>query len=150
MRFYDQAHRFYAGVDLHARTLHLCILDATGTVVFDQNLPCRPDAFLAAIAPFRADLIVGVECMFAWYWLADLCQREGIAFVLGHALYMRAIHGGKAKNDRIDAHKIAALLRGGMIPQAYVYPAEMRATRDLLRRRNHLVTGTRNLTQVGT
>jgi transposase len=31
------------------------------------------------------------------------------------------------------------LLRGGMIPQAYVYPAEMRATRDLLRRRCHLV-----------
>jgi len=31
------------------------------------------------------------------------------------------------------------LLRGGMLPQAYVYPAKMRATRDLLRRRNHLV-----------
>ena len=52
---------------------------------------------------------------------------------------MKAIHGGKAKNDKIDAHKIAVLLRGGMIPQAYVYPAEMRATRDLLRRRCHLV-----------
>jgi hypothetical protein len=34
---------------------------------------------------------------------------------------MKAIHGGKAKNDKIDAYKIAALLRGGMIPQAYVY-----------------------------
>jgi transposase len=72
-------------------------------------------------------------------WLADLCEDEGIPFVLGHALYMRAIHGGKAKNDRIDSHKIAALLRGGLIPQAYVYPRRMRATRDLLRRRNHLM-----------
>ena len=52
---------------------------------------------------------------------------------------MKAIHGGKAKNDKIDAHKIAVLLRGGMVPQAYVYPAEMSATRDLLRRRCHLV-----------
>ena len=51
---------------------------------------------------------------------------------------MKAIHGGKAKNDKIDAHKIAVLLRGGMLPQAYVYPAEMRATRDLLRRHCHL------------
>ena len=76
--------------------------------------------------------------MFTWYWLADLCSKEGIAFVLGHALYMKAIHGGKAKNDKIDAQKIAVLLRGGMFPQAYVYPAEMRATRDLLRRRCHL------------
>jgi len=52
---------------------------------------------------------------------------------------MKAIHGGKAKNDKIDSHKIAVLLRGGMIPKAYVYPAKMRATRDLLRRRNHLM-----------
>ena len=52
---------------------------------------------------------------------------------------MKASHGGKAKNDKIEAQKIAVLLRGGLIPQAYVYPAEMRATRDLLRRRCHLV-----------
>ena len=32
-----------------------------------------------------------------------------------------------------------ALLRGGLLPQAYVYPAAMRSTRDLLRRRLHLV-----------
>src|SRR5207253_7347959 len=83
-------------------------------------------------------VVVCVECIFTWYWLADLCAREGLPFVLGHALYMKAIHGGKAKNDKIDAQKIAVLLRGGMLPQAYVYPAEMRATRDLLRRRLHL------------
>jgi hypothetical protein len=53
--------------------------------------------------------------------------------VLGHALSMKAMHGGKAKNDTIDSQKIAVLLRGGMLPQAYVYPAPMRATRDLLR-----------------
>src|SRR6266478_3239879 len=76
--------------------------------------------------------------MFTWYWLADLCTHEGIPFVLGHALYLKAIHGGKAKHDQIDSHKIAVLLRGGMRPQAYVYPAQMRATRDLLRRRMHL------------
>ena len=85
----------------------------------------------------REGLVAAVECMFTWYWLADLCAAEGIRFVLGHALYMKAIHGGKAKNDRIDAHKIAVLLRGGMLPEAYVYPAAMRATRDLLRRRLH-------------
>jgi len=59
--------------------------------------------------------------------------------VLGHALYMKAIHGGKAKTDKIDARKIAGMLRGGMFPIAYVYPPGMRATRDLLRRRNHLM-----------
>src|SRR5262245_12757570 len=138
MRFYNQQHRFYAGVDLHATTLYLCVLDQAGTVVFHQNLKADPATFLQAVAPFRDGLAVACECMFAWYWLADLCADQGIPFVLGHALYMKAIHGGKAKNDKIDSHKIATLLRGGMLPQAYVYPAKMRATRDLLRRRMHL------------
>jgi len=139
MRFYTQQHRFYCGIDLHARSMHVCVLDQAGAVLFDRNLPARPEAVLRAIAPFREDLIVGVECMFAWYWVADLCQAEDIPFALGHALYMKAIHGGKAKNDRIDAGKIARLLRGGTFPVAYAYPKGMRETRDLLRRRTYLV-----------
>jgi transposase len=52
---------------------------------------------------------------------------------------MKAIHGGKSKSDKIDSKKIAVLLRGGTLLVAYVYPATMRSTRDLLRRRNHLM-----------
>ncbi len=139
MRFYTQQHQFYCGIDLHARTMYVCILNPAGDIVVHRNMKASPDALLKVIAPYRADVVVAVECIFTWYWLADLCTQQGIPFVLGHALYMKAIHGGKAKNDKIDAHKIAVLLRGGMLPQAYVYPAEMRATRDLLRRRMHLM-----------
>jgi transposase len=114
-------------------------MDQTGTILFHKNLPANPEAFLKAIAPYRTDLVVAVECIFTWYWIADLCTRQSIAFVLGHALYMKAIHGGKTKNDKIDSHKIAALLRGGMLPMAYTYPQAMRSTRDLLRRRMYLV-----------
>src|SRR5947199_1556345 len=139
MRFYHQPHRFYCGVDLHARTLALHVLDAQGDTALAKTVAASPKDFLAAVAPFRDGLAVACECMFAWYWLADLCQDEQLPFVLGHALYMKAIHGGKAKSDPIDAHKIAVLLRGGMLPQAYVYPKGMRETRDLLRRRTYLV-----------
>ena len=139
MRFYTKQHQFYCGIDLHARTMYVCVLNQDGEILVHRNMPAGPEPFLKAVAPYRTDLVVCVECIFTWYWLADLCAREGMPFVLGHALYMKAIHGGKAKNDKIDAQKIAVLLRGGMLPQAYVYPAEMRATRDLLRRRIHLV-----------
>jgi transposase len=139
MRFYTQSHRFYCGIDLHTRLLAVCIVDQAGTVVYRQQLPAEPQGLLDALAPFRPDVVVCVECLFAWYWVADLCQCEGIPFVVGHALYMKAIHGGKAKDDDIDAEKISRLLRGGTIPMAYVYPKGMRETRDLLRRRNYLV-----------
>jgi transposase len=139
VRFYTKPHKFYCGIDLHARTMYLCVLNQEGEVLLHRNMKAAPEPFLKAVAPYRDGLVVAVECIFTWYWLADLCAQEGIPFVLGHALYMKAIHGGKAKHDKIDSHKIAALLRGGMLPQAYVYPAAMRATRDLLRRRIHLM-----------
>ena len=139
MRFYTKQHRHYCGIDLHARSMYVCILNQAGEVLVHRNVKACPQAFLEIVAPYREDLVVAVECIFTWYWLADLCAEEKIAFVLGHALYMGAIHGGKAKNDKIDSLKIATLLRGGTIPQAYVYPAGMRATRDLLRRRLHFV-----------
>jgi transposase len=139
MRFYTNPHRFYCGIDLHARTMHVCILAHEGHIVFDRNLPCHFETLLKAIAPYRDGLIIGVECMFGWYWLADRCAEHHIPFVLGHALYMKLIHGSKAKNDRLDARKIAHLLKGGNFPLAYAYPRGMRETRDLLRRRMYLV-----------
>jgi hypothetical protein len=74
---------------------------------------------------------VAVACLLTWYWLAALWAQEGMAFGLGPALSMKAMHGGKATNDKRDAPKIAVLLRGGLLPQASGYPAQMRATRDL-------------------
>ena len=138
MKFYTKQHKFYCGIDLHAKSMYLCILDQAGNVVLHRNIRTKPEIFLKTISPYREDIVVSVECIFTWYWIADLCEQENIAFVLGHALYMKAIHGGKAKHDRIDSHKISILLRGGMMPMAYVYPEHMRSTRDLLRRRMHL------------
>jgi transposase len=139
MRFYNRQHRHYCGIDLHVKTMYVCILDTAGQVLVHRNVKSTPEAFLEIVAPYRDDLVVAAECMFTWYWLADVCAAEGLTFVLGHALAMKAIHGGKSKNDKIDSHKIASLLRGGLMPQSYVYPATMRSTRDLLRRRLHLV-----------
>src|SRR6478752_414384 len=136
---YNQPHRFYCGVDLHARSLFTHVLDHTGRTVFEQDLPADPAAFLRAVKPYRKDLVVGCECMFAWYWLADLCEDEGIPFARGHALAMKHIHQGKSKSDKIDAGKLAAMLRGGLFPLAYAYPRAKRQTRDLVRRRSFFV-----------
>jgi hypothetical protein len=128
MRFYTKQHQHYCGIDLHARTMYVCIMDQAGKILVHRDLKTSPDLFLNVIKPYREDIVVAVECIFTWYWLADLCVKENIPFVLGHVLYMKAIHGGKSKNDKIDSFKIATLLRGGTIPMAYVYPQQMRLT----------------------
>ena len=138
MRFYTQQHKHYCGIDLHARKMYVCIVDNKGKTKFHRNLKTDPELLFEVLFEYLEDIVVGVECMFSWYWIADLCTDHNIPFVLGHALYMKAIHGGKTKNDKIDSYKIARLIRGGNFPLAYPYPARMRATRDLLRRRMYL------------
>ena len=113
MNFYHSTHRHYCGIDLHARSLYVCIIDQQGEVLLHKEIKARPEPLLALLEPFRDDLVIGVECMHCWYWISDLCEEHGIHFILGHALYMKAIHGGKTKNDRIDSFKIAMLMKGG-------------------------------------
>lgn len=139
MPYYLVKHQFTCGVDLHGRNLYLCVLDRDGEKLLHRRVGCDPRRLLKVLAPFRGDLVIGVECMFKWYWLADLCSENDIEFVLGHALDMRAVHGAKSGNDRLDAERIARLLLGGLFPIAYVYPAGMRSVRDLMRRRSYHV-----------
>jgi hypothetical protein len=53
MRFYDQQHEFYCGVDLHTRKMYLCVLDREGNKRLHRNLQAKPQDFLKAIKPFR-------------------------------------------------------------------------------------------------
>ena len=90
---------------LHVKTMSVCILDATGLVLVHRNVKSTPEAFLEAIAPYRDDRVVAAECMFTWFWVAGLCAAQDIPFVLGHVSAMKAIHGGKAKNDKIAGNE---------------------------------------------
>jgi transposase len=136
MKYYTSTTQFNCGIDLHARQMYVCVMDRSGKTLVHTNVKNNDfEFFLKLVAPYRQDLTVCAECMFGWYWLADACQAAGLTFVLAHALYLKAIHGGKNKNDRIDSEKIAHLLRSNLIPPAYVYPTEKRPLRALLRQR---------------
>ena len=86
MRFYTNPHPLYCDIDLHARSMYVCILSHDGELLLHRNMKAAPDPFLKAVAPYRDGLVVAVECIFTGYWLADLCTEQGIPFVLGHPL----------------------------------------------------------------
>src|SRR6059036_2685939 len=136
MKYYTSTTEYNCGIDLHARQMYVCVMDRQGKKLVHTNVKDNDfQYFLKLIAPYKHSLTVCCECMFGWYWLADACQAAGLNFVLAHALYVRAIHGGKNKNDRVDSEKLTHLLRSNLIPPAYVYPTQQRPLRALLRQR---------------
>jgi hypothetical protein len=76
MRFYTTTHQHYCGIDLHTRVMYLCIISSDGEIVLHRNMKADPESLLKAIEPYRPDIVVGVECIFTWYWIADVCAEE--------------------------------------------------------------------------
>src|SRR5438034_8890496 len=70
MRFYTKQHPFYCGIDLHARTMNVCILDQAGETLLHRNMTATPEALLTAIAPSRDQIVLAAKCMLTCYWLA--------------------------------------------------------------------------------
>jgi hypothetical protein len=106
------------GIDLHAQTMDVCLLNRDGEILLHRHMSTSLEIFLKAIPPYRRDLVVAVEWTLTRCCLADLYAPAGLTCVLGHAQYTKDIHGGRAKHDRLDAQRTAALLRRGMLPQA--------------------------------
>lgn len=119
--------------------MFVCVLNRDRETLLHRNTPAGRTDLEQVDRRFPGDLVIAVECIFTWCWIADFWDGRDAPFVLGHAPYMEAIHGGKSKNDRIDSEKIASLLRAGTLPMARVYSREICGTRDLLRRREYFM-----------
>lgn len=113
---------------------------ALGLTTRISGVSVKGGAGLASRAPARASFdvtgkIAGIESVFTWHWLANVCARQHIPLVLGHALWMKFVHETRTENDGIDSREIGVLLKVANFALAFVCSPKMRATPDLLRRR---------------
>ncbi len=127
--------KYVCGIDLHAQTMTICIMDKNGKILVRKSIKCEIGLLMDLLKPFLKSITVGVESTYNWYWLLDGLKRYQVPCHLGHALYIKRMSGNKHKRDPVDARGIADLLRTNRFPLAYDYPEQMRGTRDLLRRR---------------
>ena len=66
MRFYTTPHPYDGGIDLHTRTLYVCILDQAGATLLHRNMKATPEALLKTIAPYHAQIVIAAEWMCTW------------------------------------------------------------------------------------
>jgi hypothetical protein len=129
MRFDTTQHPFDCGIDRHARPMDVGLLRQDGEVRLHRTMQARPDAVRKAIAPSRDARVIAVAGLLPWSGRADRCAPAGRPWVLGHALSLQALHGGKTTHDPLASPNSAVRLRGGRRPQASVSPAARRAPR---------------------
>ncbi len=132
--------KLMAGMDLHSNNIVVGIVDSEGKRVAHQKLPCRLDEIVKFLIPYKKRLEkLAVESTYNWYWLVDGLQAAGYPVVLANPAKIDQYRGIKHADDKNDAFFLAELLRLNILPTGYVYDAQLRPVRDLLRRRMRLV-----------
>jgi transposase len=132
--------KLYGGIDLHSNNHYLVVIDEQDHVQYRQRLANAREVVLRALEPFQAELEgIVVESTYNWYWLVDALRAAGYRVHLANTAEIEQYSGLKHSDDPHDAWWLAHLLRLGLLAEGYIYPAEERPLRDLLRKRSHLV-----------
>lgn len=130
----------YSGIDLHSNNCVVVVINEDDRVLCEKRVPNNLEQIVALLEPHRGDLKgVVVESTFNWYWLVDGLQRAGFDVKLANTAALDQYSGLKYSGDEHDARHLAHVLRLGILRTGYIYPPELRAVRDLSRKRAQLV-----------
>jgi len=130
----------YCGIDLHSNNQVIVVIDDNDRILLQKRVANDLALTLQWLMPWREQLCgVAVESTFNWYWLVDGLMAEGFAMQLVNTTKVQSYSGLKHSDDEHDAFWLAHLMRLGILPTGYIYPAEQRPLRDLMRRRLYLV-----------
>ena len=130
---------YYTGIDLHKKTSFITTIDDSGKVVFRRNFPNQQEQILDYFVNLDEPTKIVIEAMCSWHWLYDLLKAHNLHVVISNPLKTKAIASAKIKNDKVDSHMLAQLLRADLIATVHVCSLKTRKLKELLRHRQRLV-----------
>jgi len=130
----------YIGIDLHSNNSVVVVSDEEDRVIFQKRMANNLEQIKLALAVYRDEAVgVVVESTYNWYWLVDGLMDAGYRVHLANPSAIKKYEGLKYSGDFTDAAYLAHLLRLGLLHEGYIFPRELRAVRDLSRKRLQLV-----------
>jgi transposase len=117
---------YYTGIDLHKKTSFITTVDKQGHVQARRNLPNQLPVILDYFSSLAQPTQVVIESMGSWYWLYDALSKAGHEVIISNPCKTKAIASAKIKNDKIDSHILAQLLRAELIAPVHVSRLETR------------------------
>ena len=129
----------YIGFDVHKRSVSFCVKQSDGAVLAEGRLPAEREALRRWAGAQTAPWHGAMEATLFSAWIYDTLKPYALQLEMGHPAMMKAIGASKKKSDRLDARRIADLVRCDLLPACYVASPAVRELRRLLRYRNLVV-----------
>jgi transposase len=133
---------YYVGFDIHKKVVAICVKNQTGSILEQKTFAATREALGQWAAGLDRPWRGAMEATLFTGWIYDFLKPYAEDLQVAHPLMLRAIAASKKKNDRVDAQKIADLLRCDLLPACYMAPGEIRELRRALRWRRVMVRQT--------
>jgi transposase len=122
----------YVGMDVHQATISVAVRDATGKLVMESVIETKAATILEFLGGLRGTLWVTFEEGTSATWLYDLVKPHVAKVVVCNPRKNALLRAGN-KSDRVDARKLAELLRTGLLSPVYHGESGVRTLRELAR-----------------
>ena len=136
----------YIGMDVHKDTISIAVMDSRGKLVMESIIETKAATILQFIQGLRGSLFVTFEEGTWATWLYDLLKPHVTALVACNPRRSALLKDGN-KSDRINARKLAELLRGNHLKAVYHGESSLRMLKELSR---SYLTISKDLTRVMT
>jgi transposase len=133
-RHRDDPTRMYASLDLHKVYSQAVVMDTDGVVEREERIENSAENMEKFSDGLPPSTQVVIESSSTWYWVYQILSKKH-KVVLANPLKTKAIASAKLKTDKVDALKLANLLRGGYIAESYIPPRRTMELRELVRYR---------------
>jgi len=124
--------RKYIGMDVHKEAISIAVLNASGKLVMESVIETKTATILQFIRGLRGNLLVTLEEGTCAAWLYELLKPHVAELVVCNPRKNAWLRSGN-KSDRIDARKLAELLRNGSLTAVYHGEQGLRTLRELTR-----------------
>jgi transposase len=130
---------YYVGLDVHKKSISYCVKRIDGAIVSEGQVAARRAELTAWAGQLPGPWAGALEATLFTGWIYDFLRPFAVSLEVAHPAMLKAIAASKKKNDRVDARKIADLLRCNLLPRCYMAPSDLRELRRVLRYRNLMV-----------
>ena len=137
---YDNAQKYFVGIDLHKKFMQVAIMDPKGNVLQNKRIECNHIDIVKEFSEFPPNAKYVLESSSVWYGMYRfLTEKLHLDVMLSNPLATKRIAESKKKTDKVDARILADLLRGGYIAGCYVPEEKDVHNRQLVRYRSTVV-----------
>lgn len=133
--------KHYVGMDVHQASTSIAVMNGQGKLISESLIETRAQTIIDFLKGLSGEVHVTFEEGTQAAWLYDLIKPHATAVTVCNPHHNHLLKAGN-KSDRVDARKLAQLLRAGMLRPVYHGEHGMVTLKELVRSYEYLVADT--------